>query len=146
MITPVNIKAAIIKLLKDKYKDIHCYGIDVKEGMIQPSFFIELIPTDISTHTVNTIQNDYLLYITYFTEKKSEVDALNKAFEIQNLFWMKLKVMDRYINVTEYSFDFIGDDSDTLQISVSLSYVDTYGREEKQEPMNNVNFNTKMEE
>lgn len=146
MITPVNIKSAVIKKLKDKYKDIRCYGTDVKEGLIMPSFFIELVPTNISSQTVNTIQNDFLLYITYMTEKKSEVDALNKAYEIQNLFWMKLKVLDRYINVTEYSFDFIGEDSDTLQILVSLSYVDTFGKEEKQPFMNNVNFNTEMEE
>lgn len=145
MISQIMLKGAVIALLNKEY-GLPCYGLEVQEGYETPSFFVQLIPVDVNAVTVNAIENEYLFSINYFQETKSEEDMLNVAWNIQRALGMKLKVDDRSLDVSDYSYDFIGEKSDVLQITFKVSFLDTPGREETQPSMGTVTFQTGLED
>ncbi len=146
MITPFEIKAAIIALIKTKFKSVACYGADVKEGLKKPSFSIKLIPAGIENDNYSTFSCRYICAITYFQQKVSEIDSLKVTSDLHKVFGRKIHVADRYINITDFRYDFVGENSDILQIMVELSFLDAWDKEAEADPAKEVKINEKLED
>lgn len=117
-----EIKKAVNQLLKRKYPDVKIYGNDVKEGYQTPSFFVELINKGSISETKNFASGGFTIKITYFQDKKDELDQLEKMDEIKDLFGLFFCVGDRKLTVGEFSHDYIGEYQDILQISIEIDY------------------------
>lgn len=77
----------------------------------------------------NFTRGGFTVKITYFPEKKSELDQLKKVDEIKELFGMIFCVGNRKLTVGEYSHDYIGEYQDILQISVEFDYLENTSKE-----------------
>lgn len=117
-----EIKKAVNRLLKRKYPDVKIYGNDVKEGYQTPSFFVELINKGSTSETKNFASGGFTIKITYFQDKKDELDQLEKVDEIKDLFGLFFCVEDRKLTIGEFSHDYIGEYQDLLQISIEIDY------------------------
>ena len=145
MINTVDIKKAVIALLRNKYPEAKCYGADVKEGLKKPAFNIQLIPSDISGSNYLTFSSVYLCTITYFQKKVSEVDMLSVASEVHKLFGRKLHVKDRYLNISSFRYDFTGENGDLLQMSIEFEYLDAWEREKAPEVARRISVESEAE-
>ncbi len=145
MINTVDIKKAVIALLRNKYPEVKCYGADVKEGLKKPAFNIQLIPSDISGSNYSTFSSVYLCTITYFQKKVSEVDMLSVASEVHKLFGRKLHVKDRYLNVSSFRYDLTGENGDLLQMSVEFEYLDAWERAKEPEVARRISVESEAE-
>jgi hypothetical protein len=125
MIKLTDLYAAINTLLDSKYPYIKIYGNEVKEGYNKPSFFVELRPKKGSNDSINFKSKAFTIIITYFQKKQDEIDNLTKADEIIDLFGYKLPVNGRKIAVTDSNYEFVGENSDILQVSIEIEYLET---------------------
>ena len=62
--------------------------------------------------------------ITYFQQTADEIDNLKKVDEIQELFGYKLRVKESLFNITDFSYDFVGEFTNVLQIRVDFDYME----------------------
>ncbi len=145
MIEAVDIKTAIISLLKKKYPKMRCYGADVKEGLTRPAFNVQLIPSDISGNNYSTYKSIYLCSITYFQKKVSEAEMLKIAAEVHKLFGRKLAVKDRRLNITSFRYDMVGENSELLQMNVEFEFFEAWEREKEAEVARSISIESEME-
>ncbi|MBU5331415.1 hypothetical protein KQI61_04335 [Anaerocolumna aminovalerica] len=124
MITPLDIRTSALGLLKKKYPKCKRYGNEVMEGFDKPSFFMSIMPITNSNASVNFKFYSYSIIITYFPKEPDEIDSLTKAAEIEILFGYQMKVKDRLINITDYSYDFVGNNKNILQITIDVEFYD----------------------
>ena len=125
MISIIDLKKAYISLLRGLYKEsIKYYGVEIKEGYSKPSFFIEVSPVEMGGG-INARSNVFNFYTTYFQKEVNEIDRYKKIEEIRGALGNKLGVGDRFVNVTDYSYSFIGKDNNIIQISFTVSYMDS---------------------
>ena len=94
-----------------------------------PSFFTEILDKGSKAESKNFIRGGFTVKITYFPEKKSELDQLKKVDEIKELFGMVFCVGDRKLTVGECSHDYIGEYQDILQISIEFDYLENTSKE-----------------
>ena len=122
--TLLDIKAALLQKLKSKYPpdQYHYYGLEVVEGYKKPSFFTQLKPVTLAFSNKNSTENVLTFYITYFQKEIDEVDMLRKVDEIRELFGMFLKVGERAMDISDFSFDYAGNDKNILEISFDLEF------------------------
>lgn len=130
-----DIKTAVNNLLYSKYSENEytVYGKEVKEGYDTPAFFTEIIDGGSHQETINYGQGRFTIQITYFQKVKNELDQLTKADEIKELFGLCLAIGNRKIGVKEFSYDFVGEYSDILQISVDFEYYENTKKEDTSE-------------
>lgn len=128
MIKATDIYTSVNKLLKSKYQLAKVLGHEIVEGFDKPAFFVDLRPKKITNDGVNFRSCSYTIQITYFPEIIDEVDNMTKADEIEELFGCFLTVSGRNIPITEYGYEFVGEHSNILQISVDIEYLDTVTR------------------
>ena len=150
MISTLELKKAINKLLKEKYS-LNVYGKEVTEGFKKPSFFTELNLNSANDETLNIISKAYTAFIVYFQSEINEADCLKKVDEIRELLSpktdrnkkrkMSLQIEDRYLEVSNYSCDFIGNDNNILQISFDINFYDFVDIEDVQEIMSELKVN-----
>lgn len=156
MITEIELKKAIIDLLKQKFSQQYkYYGMEVTEGYSKPSFFVDIRLINETDETANLIRKEYQTYITYFSKKVSEVDNLNKVEEVRQLLRctdkkkrkrdMTIKVKDRYIKVDNYHFGYIGEANNILQIVFDFSFLEFEQVTERAMLMRSVSFTTEGE-
>lgn len=117
-----EIKKAVNGLLKGRYPPYKIYGKEIKEGYDTPCFFTEILDKGSRAETRNFAKGGITVKITYFQAEKNEMDQLEKADEIKDLFGLVFCVGDRRLTVGEYSHDFIGEYQDILQISIDIEY------------------------
>lgn len=128
MILLTDIHASVNALLKGKYQGYKTYGHEVVEGYDKPSFFVNISPRSISNDSINFQSCAYTIIITFFsgqTGSERSIDNLKKIDEIKTLFGYKLRVCGRFVNVTDFDYEFVGEYTDTLQLSVNIEYYDT---------------------
>ncbi len=128
MILITEIYKAVNQLLKNKYPKIKIYGHEVTEGFSRPSFFVSLIPVTRSNDSVNFKSKAYTIIITYFQGKADEIDNLQKADEIIELFDYFLAVNDRKLRVTGSEYEFAGEYRNILQVSINIEYLEATER------------------
>ena len=145
MISAIDIKTAVISLLRKRYPEVKCYGADVKEGLRKPAFNIQLIPSDISGSNYSTYSSVYLCTITYFQKKVSEVDMLSVAAGVHKLFGRKLKVKDRRLNVSSFQYDLIGENGELLQMSAEFEFLDAWERDKEPEVARRISIESEVE-
>ncbi len=136
MITEIDLKKAIISLLQSRYatSQYHYYGIEVTEGCKKPYFFVDLRLMSQKDETANIVSKKYFVSITYQSKQISETDNFEKVEEIRQLLCcnddrnrkrkMTIKVKDRYIKVDDFSFTYVGEETNILQIQIDLSFLE----------------------
>lgn len=122
MIKITDIYASVSNLLKGEY-GYKIYGNEVLEGYKNPSFFVQLLPSGIRNASTNFHEESYSIVITYFQAKPDSLDNYKKIDRIRELFGQKLQIGTRLVNVTEYDFDFVGDNKNVLQITVEIEFL-----------------------
>ena len=60
-------------------------------------------------------------------------------------FGLKVKVNDRYINVSDFEYDFVGEKSNILQMSLNVSFMDEIKKEETHQLMKELGVNQRLE-
>lgn len=119
-----EIKKAVNELLKGRYPppQYKIYGKEIREGYEAPCFFTEILDRGRKAETRNFAQGGFTIKITYFQTVQDEVDQLQKADEIKDLFGLIFCVEGRKLTVGEFSHDYIGEYQDILQISIDINY------------------------
>ena len=118
--------------MKKKYpsEQYKIYGKEIQEGYEPPCFFTEILDLGSKAETKNFAKGAFTIKITYFQKERNELDQLEKADEIKELFGMVFCVGDRKLTVGEFSHDYIGEYQDILQISIRIDYKEnTYQKE-----------------
>ena len=83
---------------------------------------------------------------TYFHNDADEADALEKISVIEEAFSHKVKIKDRYANVSEVESGFTGKFGNIPQVKVTFSFLDAAGQgKEEREPARSVQIQTRME-
>jgi hypothetical protein len=143
MIKLVDIYTSVNKLLYSKYPKTtyKIYGHEVTEGYKTPSFFVDLIPKSILKESINYKKNTYTITITYFQSTANEIDNLTKADEIKELFGYHLTIDDRKALITDYSYDFVGENTNVLQVSIDIEYFEANERVDTHVTANNLILN-----
>ena len=146
MISIVDLKAALNGVIQNKYGSSYkYYGIEITEGYEKPSFFTQLLPVNLNPITTNFSEKRFSFIITYFSKKVDEEDALTKVSELMDAFGLKVKVKDRYVNVSEFEYEFVGEKSNILQMSLNVSFMDEIKKEETQQLMNELGVKQRLE-
>lgn len=140
MIKLLDIYTAVNQLLKTKYPTYKIHGHKVIEGFSTPSFFVDLIPVAMSNETYNYKRYAYTIQITYFQKTVNEIDNLQKIDEIQDLFGYKLAVLDRKITVTDFDYNFVGDNTNRLQFLIDIEFYQQIERQDKHVPAQELIF------
>lgn len=119
-------------MLKGRYPppQYKIYGKEIKEGYDAPCFFTEIIDKGSRAETKNFAKGGFTIKIIYFQAEKSEMDQLEKADEIKDLFGLIFYVGDRRLTVGEFSHDYIGEYQDILQISIEIDYKENTQKED----------------
>lgn len=147
MISVAEVKKTMIGILKGKYGNAYkYYGIEVTEGYEKPAFFTQLVPIRLQGETKNAADSAYSFVITYFQKKIDEVDALTKLSEIREAYGLKLRIGDRYVNVDDVDYDFVGERNNILQITVGISFKEKVMKAGSTQPlMKHLMMNERME-
>ena len=146
MISIVDLKAALNGVIQNKYGSSYkYYGIEITEGYEKPSFFTQLLPVNLNPITTNFSEKRFSFIITYFSKKVDEEDALSKVSELMDAFGLKVKVKDRYVNVSEFEYEFVGEKSNILQMSLNVSFMDEIKKEETRQLMNELGVKQRLE-
>lgn len=127
-----EVKAGLIKLLKTKYpaSKYKYYSAAVVEGYERPCFFTQLRPTSVENININTRKNKMSFYITFMQKKVDEAACLDMIEEIRDLFGLAVQIGDRAIDVTDFSWDFIGTERNTPEIEIRLEWFDAIEHKE----------------
>ena len=148
MIPLAEIKKELVSALRALYPEGYAfYGLEVTEGYKKPSFFTQLLQVSCETETMWTKKRLFIYEITYFQKEVDEADALEKISAIEKAFGNKVKIKDRYANVSEVESRFAGKFGNIPQVKVTFSFLDAAGRgREEGEPARSVPIKTRMEE
>lgn len=147
MIPLKEIKKELLSVLKGLYQDGYAfYGREVTEGYGRPSFFTQLLPVSSEAETMWVKDRAFIFEITYFQKEPDEADALQKISEIEGAFGNKVKIKDRYANVTEFEYGFTGRMNDIPQARVEFSFKDAaWQKADDAVPARNVAMKVEME-
>lgn len=141
----VDIRKSANALLKSKYPKYEIYGKEVSEGYKKPSFFVEILDTGTRQASKSFVSGGFTIIITYFQKKIDEMDQLTKVDEIRELFMPVLRVGDRHLLISDYSYDYTGEHSEILQISMDYEYKENIYQPETQEPADELYMNLRKE-
>ncbi|MCI8408705.1 MAG: hypothetical protein HFJ09_05460 [Lachnospiraceae bacterium] len=124
--TLIEVKKGLNEALQTLYQPpkYQFYGVDVVEGYQRPCFFTKLQSIQMQPENYNTYFNQAAFYITYMQKEVDEVDIMKKVEEIKELFKLYIKIGKRAIDVTNFDYDFIGNDKNILEISIDLEWMD----------------------
>jgi hypothetical protein len=145
LIKTTDIYAAVNDLLRYKYPTYNVCGHNVAEGFKKPCFFADVRLTSASQETVNYLRYVYGIQITYFPVKIDEIDNLTKADEIRELFGYHIVVCSRGLMITDYDYEFVGEKTNILQISIDIEFYDDVEKVETHETMKTLEFNETKE-
>lgn len=129
--------------MKERYPppQYKIYGKEIREGYSPPCFFTEILNKGSKSETKNFAKGGFTIKITYFQEETNELDQLEKADEIKELFGLVFHVGERKLTVGEFSHDFIGEYQDILQISIDVDYMENTQKEDMAPVANEINAN-----
>ncbi|MGL5206018.1 MAG: phage tail terminator family protein [Acidaminococcaceae bacterium] len=130
MLRQIDILKAVIALLKTKYpaETTSYYTDEIVNGFKQPCFFIKLIKSKY-TETKNTNSNNLSIILTYYSDaaKNKQLIFLDLEDTVNELFGTGFKVSDRFLHIKSVAAERIGEDSDILQLTIAINYLDSTG-------------------
>lgn len=132
----------VLKKNKNKYK---IYGKDTDEDYTRPCLFVEIIPKSGKNQTQTWYESGVIFKITFLEKEKNEIAQLELYDEIRELFGMYLKVENRYLTISNISFDYIGEKSDIIQISIDIDYQENTEKPDESENIENIEIKFKEE-
>lgn len=133
MLTLIDIKKAIADKIRTKY-NYKIYNNDVTEGFEKPCFFIRLLPILCNKISTTITQQTVTVEITYFQNKRSELDNLKVAQELQQLFQEKLEIKDRKLNCDDIRIDWAGEQNEILQVLFDLQFYQSTDKQYAEPP------------
>ncbi|MCQ4637673.1 hypothetical protein NE619_13145 [Anaerovorax odorimutans] len=149
-----DVKIALNDLLRKTY-GYKIHGMEITEGYERPSFFVDVRQTNASDINANYLKKAFYITITYFQEIRSEADNLKKVQEIEELLrpndlknkkrLLRLKVGNRYLPVSGYGSNYIGTNSDILQIEFNVEFQERKEESEDAPYMEDVTIKQKLE-
>lgn len=144
MITVFDIKKSYNELLKRLF-EFPVYGNEVKEGYKRPSFFVQILPIRDSPKSIHETMRSYSVVTTFLQEKVDEVQQLSVYERIKNELGLCLIVNSRHLPIDDIGFQMVGEYSNILQISFSISFVDILKVKDTDETMREIIIEEKME-
>lgn len=118
-----EIKAAIVKKLREIELDIPIYGTDTTEGYQTPCFFVS-INVELTEGGYNVMEKTLYAEILKVQPAADEVDALEFFQKIEDAFYPKLQVGDRFLTTSDFSHDFEGDHRNVPYIEFQSNFYD----------------------
>lgn len=120
MITLTDIKKAVNRELEKTGVEINSH--DVREGFNTPSFFVQFNNVN-RGGTESQVERDLIVHIYYFPTDRYEyaIEVLEMQDTLENLFDLKLRVKDRYLNVDEFQ-TFLNDG--VLNATFDIDFID----------------------
>lgn len=149
MITEMDIKKRLIELMATKWpkKKYRYYLREVYDAYRMPCFFILVDLDDESPSGAFVVEKSYTIRIEYWEsghkeEKTAEiVDGMRELFLSQgNRRYFTLHIDDRYLEVRNFNYDYVGSRLEVPEISFRLEFFDSYAVEDKTEKMQQVTF------
>jgi hypothetical protein len=141
-----DVKRACSHILEKSFPNIKVYGNDTLDGYTRPSFFVELLSHGRHKPGRYITQIGFTYRITYFEKCHNEAHCLEVYETICKAFEPVLRVNDSKLVVKDMEYNWIDENADKLQITVSF-YDVTYlsGTKEEQELMEELNINYESE-
>ena len=133
---------SVLKKNKNKYK---IYGKDTDEDYTRPCLFTEIIPKSGKNQTQTWYESGVIFKITFLEKEKNEIAQLELYDEIRELFGMYLKVGNRCLTISNISFDYIGEKTDIIQISIDIDYQENTEKPDESENIENIEIKFKEE-
>lgn len=101
-----------VKLVLSKsFTDYSIYSEEVKEGMKRPAFHINLLPEMSINFNKYYREQNVLVDVAYFSDEEEDLQSkeknLDMASKLQNVFNMDLKVLDRFLNIQNLTYDIV---------------------------------------
>ncbi|RKD26686.1 hypothetical protein BEP19_15880 [Ammoniphilus oxalaticus] len=120
MITLRDIRIAINRQLAKTGIEIN--SGDIEEGFKRPSFFVQLDNVNRSGDE-SQVQRSLTVRIYYFPKDRYEyaIEVLDMQEKLEDIFDLKLRIKDRYINVDEY-ISLVNDG--VLNVSFDIEFYD----------------------
>lgn len=143
MIRYAELIQALNHYLEKQYPQISRYGNDTAEGWEKPYFFVECVPYESNYQTGNYRKNACVMKLTYFQETVSEQDQLEKVEEIRELLGMKFCVGERKLDIKNYTYEYVGEYHNILQLSFKLSWMERLHRKEENELIETIDLTVK---
>ena len=128
-----SIKKAVNEKITNIYPDIRLYGKEVSQGYITPCFFTSLVSQPITNANKHFIQGGVNVKILYFQDVKDEADQLTKMDEIFEAFGKKIEIDGRVLEIKEKEFDYVGEKSDILEMTLKIPYMENQFEEDETE-------------
>ena len=122
MLTYKDILFSTTKILSDNF---NCDVIvENQEGTFENEcFYVSLLPVAVKASTLKTKQKQLMLSIKFFGGSK--LDNYDIADKLECLFARKLKVNDRYLNISSLEPNFLTDEVvDMLDFLIYITYFD----------------------
>lgn len=139
MIKLKEIKKAYVKILREAFPSYKIYGMEVKEGYKKPSFFVRIIANGGNErNTFCTYTSSYTIETIYFQQNIKEENALETIQIIRERIGSYLKVKDRMLPISDFSYRMIGKEGNIPQLEFDLNFLDFIEEEEMKEKMNKV--------
>ena len=134
MIVEMDIRKAIYNLMSTKWdrKDYRYYLREVHESYRMPCFFILADLEDETPSGVATVKKSYQVKIQYYEEGHAEtktaeiVDGFRELLLSTRKRYFILPVKDRFLEVKNFSYDYVSSDLDTPEITFRLEFFDSY--------------------
>ena len=133
MTTLKDIKEAVVNILESLYPKMQIYGADTIEGYKRPSFFVSARLTTLEA-TKNCIHQNAEIAIDYIQTSPDEEKGMGVLSNIQQNLTPKLVVGDRFLNTSDFDFDFVGTFANIPHLEFQIEYWDEYGNKTEDEP------------
>ena len=117
-------------MLKAVYPDYPIYGADTIEGYEKPSFFVYVTQT-FAEFNANLIHKNVEVEIDFIQREPDESAGMGFFNKMQQVFLKKLKVGTRYLNISNHSFEFLGDHANIPVFSFEIEYYESIEKEKE---------------
>lgn len=149
--TLVDLKRAIIALLKENFPNHNFYSGARVEAINRPAFFTRLTASSDIPANYHTRHANYVLTIDYFQNEGDEVDGLETMQKIRDIFGLYLYVEcenagSRIVYVGEWSYEYIGQSKNVLQGSVNLEWFNRIDHPDNADTMESITVDYKYKE
>jgi len=124
------IEAISIALNAEFGDDFTTYTEKEEQGLKEPCFFISAYFDSISAANKSTVFVEATIEIPFFSSKDSlqrvrnEDEAYKTMGKLSAAFSSKLRVSDRFLNITDNSFSWGGENNDIPTFQFTLEYFD----------------------
>ena len=141
-----DIARAFTKTLHDNFPGHAVYSMARTESIKRPAFFFYLKPVISEPANKVTRHNILSLYVDYFQKVKDEAGMYDTASKIRDILGFAYQVGDRYIDVTEFDWEFVGSERNVLELNITLEYFDLVGKEETADLMEEASVKVTLKE